>query len=209
MKRLEKVSIPSLENVDLYLVNLKDIQATEVERAKKLLSQEEIHQCEKYRAQDKQESALITKEALRHFIGNRTVLRDSYGKPYLDGNPFYFNVSHTQGYALIGISKTPIGVDIEKILKERVISNTPLMSESEHQSIKDSPDEVDAFFSFWCAKEALLKARGTGFQTRSVPSLVPDSGIFHSGRDKIHVVTRGDVKLAVCCKSPSPSFSND
>ena len=199
-KRIEKVSFPNLENVDLYLVNLKDIQAAEVENAKKLLSQEEIDQCERFRAQDKQESALITQEALRHLIGNRTILRDSYGKPYLDGNPFYFNVSHTQDYAFIGISQAPIGVDIEKILEERVLSNTPLMSESEHQAIKDAPDKADAFFSFWCAKEALLKARGTGFQTRSVPTLVPGSGIFHSDDDQIHVVTRGEVKLAVCCR---------
>ena len=200
MKRIEKVSFPKLENVDLYLVNLKDIQTTEVENAKKLLSQEEIDQCTRYRAQDKQESALITQEALRHLIGNGAILRNSYGKPYLVGNPFYFNVSHTQDYAFIGISQMPIGVDIEKVLEERVISNTPLMSESEHQAIKNAPDKADAFFSFWCAKEALLKARGTGFQTCSVPTLVSDSGIFHSNDDQIHVLTLGEVKLAVCCR---------
>jgi len=200
MKRIEKISFPNLEDVDLYLVNLRNIQAAEVENAKKFLSQEEIDRCERYRAQNKQESALITQEALRHLIGNGTILRDSYGKPYLEGNSFYFNVSHTQGYAFIGISETPIGVDVEKILKERVVSNTPLMSESEHRAIKNAPDETDAFFSFWCAKEALLKAQGTGFQTRSVPTLIPGSGIFHSDNDQIHVLTRGNIKLAVCCK---------
>jgi len=199
-KRIEKISFPNLESVDLYLVNLKDIQAAEVENAKKFLSQEEIDQCERYRAQDKRESALMTQEALRHLIGSGTILRDSYGKPYLDGNPFYFNVSHTQDYAFIGISQTPIGVDIEKVLEERVISDTPLMSESEHQVIKNAPDKADAFFSFWCAKEALLKARGTGFQTRSVPTLVSDAEVFHSDDDQIHVLTRGEVKLAVCCR---------
>ena len=143
---------------------------------------------------------MITQKALRHLIGNGTILRNSYGKPYLEGNPFYFNVSHTQGYAFIGISETPIGVDVEKILKERVVSNTPLMSESEHRAIKNAPDETDAFFSFWCAKEALLKAQGTGFQTRFVPTLIPGSGIFYSDNDQIHVLKRGDIKLAVCCK---------
>lgn len=38
------------------------------------------------------------------------------GKPYLEGAPFHFNLSHSGGYAVCALSDSPVGVDIEKIL---------------------------------------------------------------------------------------------
>ena len=35
------------------------------------------------------------------------------GKPYFEGNPFYFSLSHSNDYAVCVISDTPVGIDIE------------------------------------------------------------------------------------------------
>ncbi|MBE6718409.1 MAG: hypothetical protein E7574_04045 [Ruminococcaceae bacterium] len=35
------------------------------------------------------------------------------GKPYIEGNPFYFSLSHSGDYAVCAISDTPVGIDIE------------------------------------------------------------------------------------------------
>lgn len=197
-KRIETLSFPSLQHVTLYLIHLEGIQAEDVEAAKEVLTPEEIQDCLRYKNVKRQEQALITQACLRHLIGPGTIKKNRYGKPYLEGSSCHFNLSHTEGMALIGISSTPIGVDIEKILQERVLLDTPLMSASEQSIIKEASDPADMFFSYWCAKEALLKARGTGFQTRSVPSLTSKSGVFYSDQDQIHVFTKGRFKLAIC-----------
>ena len=44
------------------------------------------------------------------------VLRDKYNKPYIKNNSgIKFNISHTDGYVVIGFSKREIGIDIEKV----------------------------------------------------------------------------------------------
>lgn len=42
--------------------------------------------------------------------------RTPTGKPYLDGVPFCFNLSHSGDYAVCALSDTSVGVDIEKIV---------------------------------------------------------------------------------------------
>lgn len=77
------------------------------------------------------------------------IIRSDGEKPRFDTDEAYFNLSHTDGVVMLGISHAPIGVDIEKIRdidfkkfdfidaanieeffengrKERVISNLPV-----------------------------------------------------------------------------------
>ncbi len=42
--------------------------------------------------------------------------RTPSGKPYLDGVPFCFNLSHSGDYVVCALSDTAVGVDIEKIV---------------------------------------------------------------------------------------------
>jgi len=42
--------------------------------------------------------------------------RTPNGKPYLDGVPFCFNLSHSGDYVVCALSDTAVGVDIEKIV---------------------------------------------------------------------------------------------
>ncbi len=49
-------------------------------------------------------------------IADYTEKRTPNGKPYFDGAPFCFNLSHSGDYAVCALSDTAVGVDIEKIV---------------------------------------------------------------------------------------------
>lgn len=89
-----------------------------------------------------------------------------HGKPYFPSHPeLSFNITHTnRTMAIIVANKGPVGIDIETIkmrknfqgLEERILF--PL----EQDWLKQQPDYLKAFFTLWSAKEAYLKATGTG-----------------------------------------------
>lgn len=91
-----------------------------------------------------------------------------HGKPLLDGpSDLRFNVSHTDGLALIAFVRTrEIGVDVEKIhaapdvrkLAERFFS----VRERHFLECLSGDELQSAFFRCWTRKEAYVKARGEG-----------------------------------------------
>lgn len=78
------------------------------------------------------------------------------GKPYFPEYPdVHFNISHTSGAVLVGISDQPIGVDIEKV---RPVSQ---------RAMRRLADAVTAegFFQSWVRREARAKRSGSGIST--------------------------------------------
>lgn len=102
-----------------------------------------------------------------------------FGKPSLRAShPLHFNMSHSGGWALIGLSSTtPIGVDIElprpiddlASLAERNFSPPEFAA---FQAVAH-PQQPQAFLQGWTRKEACLKALGSGL------SIEP--GVFEAG----------------------------
>ena len=92
------------------------------------------------------------------------------GKPFLPGEEFHFNLSHSNDLMICGITAgARIGVDIQHIYPieniERVIKK--ILSPSEIKIMEHTPqnERIELFFTIWTAKEAFLKALGAGFQT--------------------------------------------
>ncbi len=90
---------------------------------------------------------------------------NQWGKPYLASGP-YFSFSHSHGLAIIAISKSEVGVDLEYQLDDRVSWQALLSMWSEaearywqQQSQRPSFNEC---LRHWTRKEALLKALGFG-----------------------------------------------
>lgn len=78
------------------------------------------------------------------------------GKPYFPDHPdVRFNLSHTSGAVLVGVSDRPLGVDIEKI---RPVSQRTM------RRLADGETEGE-FFRSWVRREALGKCAGTGVGT--------------------------------------------
>ncbi len=90
------------------------------------------------------------------------------GKPYLDGSRIHFNLSHSEGRAVLAVSPLPsIGIDIECFHRRVDIDGLSrrCFRESEISGLRDLSDEEKqrAFFWIWTAKEARMKATGEGF----------------------------------------------
>lgn len=97
---------------------------------------------------------------------NKIVLdNDSNKKPYLPSHPsIFFNVTHSEGFAIIAIANSPIGVDIENVNKDfdykEVLSS--IFTKSEVDEVFNSNDKQRTFYKLWTRKEAIVKATGKG-----------------------------------------------
>ena len=86
------------------------------------------------------------------------VLRDKYHKPYIKNqNGIKFNISHTDGYVVIGFSKR----ELEKVNYdfefEDILENCFTFRE-----INNIGFDAAMFYKYWTAKEAYLKYEGCG-----------------------------------------------
>jgi 4'-phosphopantetheinyl transferase len=96
------------------------------------------------------------------------------GKPALltpgpDGSTVSFNMTHSQGRALIAVSDgREVGIDLEKVkpgVKALAIARR-YFAPAEQAAIESAPAQLQSqvFFRYWVAKEALLKGQGIGLR---------------------------------------------
>ena len=108
----------------------------------------------------------VAASALRWRIG-------AHDKPHLLDHPgWHFNLSHSDEWALLGMSATsPIGVDIEFCRSMRDMAGIVRhqFSEAEQATYLQLPsaDQSDWFYRVWSRKEACLKALGSGLSVSS------------------------------------------
>jgi 4'-phosphopantetheinyl transferase len=114
------------------------------------------------------------------------IVQQGRGRPELDGAALRFNLSHTDGLVLVGVTAVAdVGVDAERISARR--SHDGLVERvfvAEERSEWDGTDED--FVTRWTLKEAYMKARGLGLAlalhtfgvlTHPIPRLVCASGV--------------------------------
>lgn len=92
-------------------------------------------------------------------------LRNKYGKPYILELPsFQFNISHTNQFLAIALSKDPVGIDIEEIKSADLRIAKRFFSKGEQDYVFGSPHEQNLrFYEVWTQKEAYVKYLGCGF----------------------------------------------
>lgn len=88
------------------------------------------------------------------------------GKPYLSNiENLHFNLSHSRNLACIGISASPMGIDLEFMDLNRKIGaiSSRTMSEAQlkvFENIKDDKLRLIFFYQYWTFFESLVKALG-------------------------------------------------
>lgn len=209
-----------------------DVSDEEVMRLAPVLSDDERARVARFRQSEDRRRYVVTRASLRHLLAHQLALdarslafaHIGQGKPVLAqvdalGNAqpaLHFNVSHSGRWAAIAWGEHPIGVDIEqrRSLDVRAVG-AHMFEASTLEAIAHADDSEAAFFMAWTAREALLKARGTGLTDMDVSRLQSATLPAADG----HAVARdGDVCIepfevapdyygAVCVLAPSMTLT--
>jgi 4'-phosphopantetheinyl transferase len=168
---------PTLNNsqVHVWRANLA-LSTSEIEELSSFLSADEMIRANKFRFVQHKHRFMAARGILRQLLGNYlnvspcslTFTYSDRGKPRLTADStLQFNISHSEAYALLGFTQDHlIGVDLEyqKPMTEAVKIAQRFFSPREFKILEATPpkEQVQLFFRFWTAKEAYLKAIGTG-----------------------------------------------
>lgn len=93
----------------------------------------------------------------RKLGGGIKIFKTQNGKPYIEGDPLYFSVTHSADGALIAICDNPIGIDLEFCRPKRYGSILSKFTDNEKTEIGDNDRR---FFINWTMKEAYIKMSG-------------------------------------------------
>lgn len=95
----------------------------------------------------------------------------AHGKPALrtPSRDVWFNLSHSEDVAVLALCAAPVGVDVERIADAHEDVAGAYFSAEEARALSALPvaQRARAFYRTWTAKEAFLKALGTGFSRAS------------------------------------------
>ena len=142
---------------------------------------------------------IAVKEAVRRFLkdyyqarwsdADVTIFADDMGKPYavgawMDQLPVKLDIAiaHTSQFVIgLAASNARIGVDVESVARDLSQEFTDGVFMPDELSLAASAPNVSlAIIRFWCAKEAVSKALGTGIRyspkEMNVSSYEPDTG---------------------------------
>src|SRR5262249_8152166 len=145
------------------------------DRLVRLLSPAELQRAERHRFLDHRRRYAIGHGALRALLGGyagvdptRLAFRAGpRGKPYLEHpHDLYFNLSHSGQLALVAVSRSEVGVDLEKVrhLESLLDIARRHFSPTEFAVLEGATEDarLDLFYRCWTRKEAYIKAVGEG-----------------------------------------------
>ena len=134
------------------------------------LTPEEIVRADRYRNPLDRDNFTTCRATLHRLLDDAPITLTESGKPISEG--ITFNVSHTKTHAVIAITRDPsvsqLGIDIEKIDPDfphlqAARRHFPPGETALLESLP--PTEIPTVFTrLWTAREAALKALGTGLQ---------------------------------------------
>ena len=170
---------PRLDDGELHLWRFRlDLPLEAISDLHPLLSPDETARAERLRIPSKKLDFIAARGRLRQILAyyldtSPADLDFAYGpagKPALafPEAPFAFNLAHAGCWSLLGIyARGEIGVDVEWLKHPVDIDQIAAWAFGNRDAteLEDLPPEIKShrFFYLWTAREARLKARGTGF----------------------------------------------
>jgi 4'-phosphopantetheinyl transferase len=165
-------------SVDVWVWSLDDPPRPEAEMLS-WLSAEEIARADRFKFPHLRSRWVAARAGMRSLLAARTGSTPEAlafgegpnGKPFLLGydGPCTFNLSHSEGLGALAVSSVELGVDVEIIGSFHKGVARGQFSSTENAALERLPADQRnaAFYRFWTAKEAVLKALGTGFSLAS------------------------------------------
>nr|WP_294781818.1 4'-phosphopantetheinyl transferase superfamily protein [uncultured Flavobacterium sp.] len=164
----------------IYLPNFTNLKSD----LSKFLSDKEIKKSQRYYKESDTNRFIIYRSILKIILAAHTNLRlkDVYfdynfnKKPYLISHPWlHFNVSHSEDFAAIAVSRKKVGLDIEYMSNDFKFTTLlpDVFEDNEVLQIQNSENIKHAFYTSWTRKEAFVKALGKGIDEdfKNLPSL--------------------------------------
>ncbi len=157
--------------VELYFANVNDFNQVP-------LTKHESEKVNTLKSKKRQQEYAISRWLRRKFLSLKTNLpseqinfkKNVCGKPHIEDQTCYFNISHSHDWVVLAMCESnEIGVDIQKQEHKKSILEIAKQYFSIHEYVmlKDATDKQRTinFYKLWTAKEAVLKALGTGIST--------------------------------------------
>jgi 4'-phosphopantetheinyl transferase len=183
----------------------------------RVLTPAELERADRYRHPLAREQFVRARALLRSLLsdyleteaGSIEIVPRPDGKPIVAGRSagaLEFNLSHTDGLALVAIGRRAVGVDVEKVRAVASIDGLVerFFSPAERVQYRGLPIEfrTAAFFRGWVCKEAVLKGIGCGAREldRCIVDLDPREPVRIAGP----VATQRD--WAVACWEPASGY---
>ena len=109
----------------------------------------------------------LCKDMICKYFGDEDpkFLLNDFGKPFVDKEGIFFNISHSKGRVACAVSDRPVGIDIEKLTEK---SDTDIKNfakryfvENEIALLEKEEYSALAFYKIWTRKEAYSKMLGS------------------------------------------------
>ena len=153
----------------IYLPNFIELKSD----LAKFLNSTELNRAERFHKEIDRNRFIICRSILKFVlaaytkVGVKNIFLDYHfnKKPYLASHPWlYFNISHSEDFAVIAVSLNKVGIDIEYIPEDFDFSNLlpDVFADNEILAIENANDKKYAFYTSWTRKEAFVKALGKG-----------------------------------------------
>ena len=159
--------------IKIFYLSLNTLTPQKINYLKKFVSIDTLNQVKNYKSQAIQQNKIIGEAMIRILLEKYFGIKDAnikktiYGKPYVDNNNVFFNISHSGEYIICAISNQQIGVDIEKIGKNKMHVAHRFFHINEINILKklNEKAQTNVFFKLWSAKESYIKYTGSGLST--------------------------------------------
>ena len=168
----------SLDKEDLHIWMFdKSHSAKDLSDYNELLNDQEKERASKFRFDDDRDRFLWGRVKLKLLLGSYLnespralmFIYSQHGKPKLEKKEhryLHFNMSHSGDLILFGISRSPIGVDVEEISRsvdiKRVSDSYFSPNEKNVVEMATGGEKENVFYEIWTKKEALIKGIGKG-----------------------------------------------
>ena len=171
------------DDIIIYSIYLPDFISLRSELTK-FLNSDEINRAERFYKKIDKDRFIIYRSILKFVLAAYTTLDITAidfdyhvnKKPYLSSHPWlYFNISHSENYAVIAISLNKVGIDIEYISQDFDFTTLlpDVFDNNEVLAIQNADNIKHTFYKSWTRKEALVKGLGRGIDDdfKNIPSL--------------------------------------
>lgn len=167
-----------MKTIEIYMADIRELTHREAELLP-LLPPERRAEAEHIRPEADRLHCIAAGLLLRYVLGvtaDGDLYRNEFGKPELTGEGPCFNLSHGGNYAVLALSDSAVGIDVEPVGEGIPITIPRRYLQSDELAWLEERQTPERFARLWTRLESALKADGRGFALANRKFSVLESG---------------------------------